>query len=434
MLGSPDESDEPTDAQLLERFSTGRDEQADRAFARVVDRHGPMVLRTCRAVLRNEHDTHDAYQATFLVLAEKARSLRVRDSVGPWLHSVAFRVSCRVRSANARRARHERAAAGTEVARGPADGTDAEERSAILHGEIEGLPDRFRTPIVLCDLEGRSHEEAARRIGCPVGTVKSRLSRGRARLRARLERLGLPGLPASAAAIGAESPLIMADPDAPGPIPTPTLGTPIAESVHHLSQETIRMMMLTKLKITGAIAVSAAALVLGSAGLAIQIPGERGAAAEDEQLRKDRVAHSRLEQAELNTLLGTWTRVSLEVDGRRPAVSDAPVTKTFLDGYRLEIRPPREGSDGPAENGPVQPLRFSINPAKAPAELTYFGDRGGLYQCVYRIDGDRLVIAFYGRSEVDRPQGFSKENAGPAPWPLVVETLERADEDESIDP
>jgi RNA polymerase sigma factor (sigma-70 family) len=180
-----------TDGQLLERFSTGRGEAAEMAFAALVDRHGPMVLRVCRARLVDPHDALDAFQATFLVLVEKARGLWVRDSLGPWLHAVALRTASCARSAAEKRRRAERRAAeGRTEADEPAPTPDPGwER--LLHEEIDRLPERYRVPIVLCDLEGNTCEEAARRMGRPVGTVKSWRSRGRDRLRVRLAKAGL---------------------------------------------------------------------------------------------------------------------------------------------------------------------------------------------------------------------------------------------------
>ncbi len=180
-----------TDGQLLERFAGRSGPGAELAFASLVERHGTLVFRVCRSVLRDEHAAHDAFQATFLVLVDKARSLRVADSLAPWLHAVAYRVALCARGAAARRRRHERASSGgmSTEATGPPD--DSKELGALLHEEIEALPERYRVPVVLCDLEGRSHDEAARQLGWPVGTVKSRQARGRDRLRARLERRGV---------------------------------------------------------------------------------------------------------------------------------------------------------------------------------------------------------------------------------------------------
>ena len=179
---------ELSDGQLLERFATDRGEAAELAFAVVVERHGPMVLRVCRSVLAETNDFDDAFQATFLVLIQKARRLWVRDSLGPWLHQVAFRTASRARRSAARRRRHEAHAA---AARAETHIVNTDDLGRLLHQEIERLPERFRAPLVLCDLEGRSLQQAARHLGWPLGTVKSRQARGRERLRDRLRRLGL---------------------------------------------------------------------------------------------------------------------------------------------------------------------------------------------------------------------------------------------------
>ena len=182
-----------TDGQLLERFAAGG-EAAELAFAALVERHGAVVLQVCRSILRDEHAAEDAFQATFLVLVRKSGSLWVRDSLSPWLHQVACRAARCARSAAARRSARERKAAGMLTGRhdrGSDVDVEGGDVSAAVHEEIGRLPERFRVPVVLCDLEGRTHEQAARHLGCPVGTVKSRLARGRARLRDRLTRRGL---------------------------------------------------------------------------------------------------------------------------------------------------------------------------------------------------------------------------------------------------
>src|SRR5262249_15369119 len=154
----------------------------------LVERHGPMVLRVCRGVLDDPHDREDAFQATFLVLLKKARALWVKDSLGPWLHQVAYRTASCARMAASCRRRHERRAAAVLKER-HVDGGN--ELGRLLHEEIERLPERYRSPIVLCDLEGCSHEQAARHLGWPIGTVKSRQARGREQLRKRLRGRGL---------------------------------------------------------------------------------------------------------------------------------------------------------------------------------------------------------------------------------------------------
>ena len=168
---------------------------------------GQSVLRVCRGVLAHVDDAEDAFQATFLVLVRKAPTLWVRDSLGPWLHQVAFRTASCARSAKARRKKHESAAANMResilVSEHAATVSDWE---PTLHEEISRLPERYRAPVVLCDLQSRSHEQAARSLGWPVGTVKSRLARARERLRSRLARRGWDGnaAPIALALKGAE--------------------------------------------------------------------------------------------------------------------------------------------------------------------------------------------------------------------------------------
>jgi HlyD family secretion protein len=189
-----------SDGQLLERFATSQGEAAELAFSALVERHGSMVLRVCRSVLDDPHASEDAFQATFLVLVAKGRTLWVRDSLGPWLHQVAHRTARCARSNAARRKRLERAASlvrSESESQIQPEPTDEIER--VLLEEIDRLPERYKAPVVLCDLEGRTHEAAARALGWPIGTVKSRQSRARERLRDQLTRRGFA--PSSSLAI-----------------------------------------------------------------------------------------------------------------------------------------------------------------------------------------------------------------------------------------
>jgi RNA polymerase sigma factor (sigma-70 family) len=178
------------DGLLLECFASGEG-SSELAFAALIERHGAMVLRACRTVLRDEHDAQDAFQVTFLALSRRAGSLSVRDSVGPWLHRVALRAAARARRASGRRREVERRAAVLVSGSASTPAPAADGLEAVVHEEVNRLPERFRVPVVLCDLEGRSLDEAARQLGCPVGTIKSRLARARDRLRGRLARRGL---------------------------------------------------------------------------------------------------------------------------------------------------------------------------------------------------------------------------------------------------
>ena len=176
-----------SDAQLLDRFLFLQGESAEVAFEALVSRHGPMVLDVCLCILRNRHDAQDAFQATFFVLASRARSIRRRDSLASWLLGVARRVAVRFKLNARRRRLHEKQAALSRT--GCED--NQSEFWPELHEEIDRLPDKYREPVVLCYLEGLSVETAALRLGCPYGTILSRLSRARDRLRGRLTRRGL---------------------------------------------------------------------------------------------------------------------------------------------------------------------------------------------------------------------------------------------------
>jgi HlyD family secretion protein len=181
-----------TDGQLLERFATDADEVAELAFSALVERHEAMVWRVCLAIVRDEHEAEDAFQATFLVLLRKARSLWVRDSLGPWLHQVACRTASYLRTTGNRRRKHERRCAQKDAARLVDVGTLRDlDLVAAVHEEVNRLPEKYRAPVVLCDLEGRTHQEAARFLGWPIGTVKSRQSQGRGLIRDGLVRRGL---------------------------------------------------------------------------------------------------------------------------------------------------------------------------------------------------------------------------------------------------
>src|SRR5262245_19364128 len=175
-----------TDGQLLHRFLAHRDEAA---FAALVDRHGPMVQGVCRRALGNTADADDAFQAAFLVLVRKATALAGRPVLGDWLHGVARRTALKARTRAARRRAKERTSAGP--AQTPEDPRN--DWLPLLDCELVRLPEKYRQAIVLCDLEGRTRDEAARQLGWPPGTVAGRLARGRALLARRLLRGTLAG-------------------------------------------------------------------------------------------------------------------------------------------------------------------------------------------------------------------------------------------------
>jgi zinc protease len=275
------------EAQLLERFLTRGDESA---FEAILRRHGPMVLGVCRRVLDDPHDVADAFQATFLVLVKKARSIRARDNLGTWLYGVARRVAVRARVNARRRNARERTgldAEGLDVDPGASRGDrlEAQELRSILDDELERLPMSYRAPVILCDLEGRTHEQAAAQLGCPVGTVKSRLSRGREWLRSRLVRRGVaPSAGLLAAALAAESAHAV-----PAELMNGTLGAAArlaagravaagasSAGAAALTKGVLRSMWLTKLKLAAAALAAVALATTGVRALVARAPAPPG--------------------------------------------------------------------------------------------------------------------------------------------------------------
>jgi RNA polymerase sigma factor (sigma-70 family) len=265
-----------TDGQLLERFAKRDAESAELAFAALVERHGPMVLRVCRAVLLDGHEAQDAFQATFLVLVRKAGSLRVRDSLGPWLHEVALRIAACARATIARRRVHERRCVAMAERSSSSRDEVSDDQDAILHEEVGRLPEGHRKAVVLCDLEGLSHEEAARQLGWPIGTVKSRQARGRARLRDRLIRRGLAPMAAALASVLSEQtakaivPAVLAESMVQLALRVglgkTTMAGLVSAPVLALVEGGLRMMMLSRVK---PIAMSILATALMATGIAV---------------------------------------------------------------------------------------------------------------------------------------------------------------------
>ncbi len=176
-----------TDGQLLDRFLLFRDAAA---FEALVRRHGPMVLGVCRRMVGDLHDAEDAFQATFLVLVRKAASVAPREAVGNWLYGVAYRTALEARARNARRRARETQGNAMAIPAAPQQ-PDWKELRPILDQELNRLPARYRSPVILCDLEGRGRKEASRQLRLPEGTLSSRLARGRKMLAGRLTRRGV---------------------------------------------------------------------------------------------------------------------------------------------------------------------------------------------------------------------------------------------------
>jgi RNA polymerase sigma-70 factor (ECF subfamily) len=183
-LTDPRAFDAWTDTQLLKRFAQRHEEAV---FAALIRRHGPMVLSVCRRVLRNSHDAEDAFQATFLVMIEKGHRLRKPELLSNWLYGVAYRTALHARQRAARRSEREREAVAMSSDSVNDPEIESRELRRVLDEELLRLPQKYRAPLVLCYLEGKTNEEAARQLGWPSGSMSYRLARGRDLLRQRLE-------------------------------------------------------------------------------------------------------------------------------------------------------------------------------------------------------------------------------------------------------
>ncbi len=262
-----------SDGQLLDRFVERREAAA---FEVIVERFGPLVWGVCRRVLRDHHDAEDAFQATFLVLARKAASIMPREKLGNWLYGVAFQTSMKARATRARRRVRERPA--REMIEPKAVPKEhADDLPSRLDREVNRLPEKYRMPVILCELQAKTHRQAAEQLGWPVGTVSGRLSRARALL---ARRLSGPGTPLTIGALG----VLLADDVARAGSPSElvrstvqaaSLGAAgqavtagmVSAEVAALTREVLKTMLLNKLKLTTAMLLVASALAAAGTSL-----------------------------------------------------------------------------------------------------------------------------------------------------------------------
>ena len=253
----------------MARYVAVRDEEA---FGELVRRHGPMVLCTCARMLRNCHDAEDAFQAVFVIMAGRRRALRRVRSLGGWLHAVAVRVSYGMLRANRLRERRLSAVARGHQAK---EGDRVRELEEVLDEELTALPAKYREALILCDLEGHTREEAARRLNTSASALAKRITRGRKLLGERLVRrgvtLGVGGLTA------ALSHCVQAGVVLPAGLTQETIriaelfvlgtriyGVPAVTKITTLARGELNRMFLTKLSTTVGIAALAAAIWLGA--------------------------------------------------------------------------------------------------------------------------------------------------------------------------
>ncbi len=364
-----------TDGELLSRFLSGRD---DAALAALVRRHAPMVWGVCRRLLRSHHDAEDAFQATFLVLVQKAATLPDRETVGNWLYGVAHQTAVRMRAMVAKRGVRER-----QVTVMPEPATAEQyvwnDLAPVLDEELSRLPDKYRVLIVLCDLEGVTRKDVARRLNIPEGTAASRLATARAMLANRLARRGIV---LSGVLLGA----VLSQQSAWASVPTTVVSSTIkaatlvaaghaaagaiSPTVAALTTGVTNAMFMTKIKSVLAV-VLIVGLALGGIGVGVGLPTTPMAAAQrpdrkklvpgDEQPDGKKFVAGDKDKEKLKEKLavqGVWTLVSREANGKVAKIEEGDVEWVFTNQFCIM-----------KERGKDRLFTYKVSPDKNPHQL-----------------------------------------------------------------
>jgi RNA polymerase sigma factor (sigma-70 family) len=337
-----------SDGQLLECYL--RDHE-DAAFGALVHRHGPMVWGVCRRLLSCHHDAEDAFQATFVVLVRKAASIVPRQMVANWLYGVAYQTALKARAAAARRRTRER-----QVSDMPEPAVEEDlwrDLQPILDRELNRLPDKYRVPVVLCDLEGKTHKQAASLLGCPEGTLSARVSRARAMLARRLARHGMALSAGSLAAVLTQN-------AASACVPTAVLSGTIkamlsiaagqaaatgvvSAGAAVLAEGVVKTMLLSKLKSLAVLLVAAGGIVYGVGTLRNVLATERQDANALREVGSSPanpgfgvVQEAQPKKTDAERIVGTWRVSQLRVNGQEQSSEAVLLRFTFSkDGTLL---------------------------------------------------------------------------------------------------
>ncbi len=385
-----------SDAELLERFVTCRDEAA---FAALIARHGPMVLSVCRRLLRHPQDAEDAFQATFLVLVRKAASIGKRELLGHWLYGVAMRVAVRARVMAAKQQTRETADM-ERIAEATPQPAETKDVSAAITEEVQRLPAKYRIPIVLYYLEGRTSAEVAGSLSCPVGTIKTRLSRAREMLRKRLTRRGLAvTTEAFSTALLAEAPAASLPPAlidsslkaamsfAAG---DGVAGGFVSAQAAALTQGVLHTMFVTKMKVVVAWVLALSLLIGGIGTFAYQL-----GATEDKAKKSDK-----------ETIQGEWKVDSAKANGQEPQGAEGDQIKGAtwtISADKITV----------TFNGEDRVSTYTVDPTAKPKAIDVMSEKEGTFKGIYKLEGDTLTIcASIQRGDNERPTAFeSKEGS-----------------------
>jgi RNA polymerase sigma factor (sigma-70 family) len=403
------------DGQLLASFIEQKDEAA---FEVLVRRHSPMVFGVCRRMVGNYHDAEDAFQATFLVLARKASSVRPRERVANWLHGVALRTAMKAKAMTANRRGREK-----QVREMPEPETTQQDRwsdlQPLLDQELNGLPEIYRLPILLCDLEGKTIKDAAQQLGWPQGTLAGRLARGRKRLAKRLANRGVVLCAGSLAAVLAQN---VASAGVPTSLMSSTVKSAsmiaagqatvagvVSATVAALTEGVMKSMMLTKLSKAAAGLVVLGVLAFGG-GLLMhhtaagqQMKSEQGDTEKQSLFMVGFVDSGTVNQprtkprTDLERLQGVWSVVSIALRGRKPSRLDRPVV-FMVDGKRACW----QASDWEMQGG------LYLDPTSKPRSYDLAMSERTI-EGIYSLEGDTLRLCYDMAAESKRPVSFKTE-------------------------
>jgi RNA polymerase sigma factor (sigma-70 family) len=415
------------DAELLRRFVGGRDQAA---LELLVRRHGPMVWGVCCRVLAVRQDAEDAFQATFLVLLRRAGSIRSGELLANWLYGVARQTALKARATARRRGARER-----QVVVMPERETGRqrppEDLLLFLEEELGRLPEKYRTALVLCDLEGMTRQEACRHLGCPEGTVASRLVRARALLALRLRRRGLV---VSAGALAATLARETASAGVPAALLTCTIkavsliaagktvdfGVCSAQAAT-LTEGVLKTMFRTKIRsalvMLGLLAPAALGTV-SSASYLLPAWGEqppRSSAKVPQNARRPSPGPVK-PRTDTDKLQGTWVVLQTRSDGENRPVPESIDARLVIDGdeFRLAFFTRPTKFEGNSMSGSLLLATFKLNAKTSPQNLDLIlskdPDAHELCLGIYQLDGDDLTICLPREKPWERrPTRFTAE-------------------------
>jgi membrane fusion protein, multidrug efflux system len=341
-----------SDAQLLDRFVSNRDEAA---FELILRRHAQVVSDVCLHMLHDLHDAEDAFQATFLALAHHAGRIAKREAVAGWLYKVAYRTALTARGRRARRRTREKligAAEDFSTASEAKSSPENQELRRVLDQEIGRLPERFRSVVVLCYLEGKSVDEAALLLGCPRGTVASRLARARGRLQLRLAGRGFAltavlTILTTADAAPRHLSLIPKLTEAAFRYTTEGAAADgvLSPRITALTEEVLRTMFLNKLKTGIVILIAFLGILLASSGLAVSLRAKAGSETDppnDGEVAKPQAADKHQEAKDKRVVEGRRT-VTVSRPIRRQAAPYQDYAGRLEARRSVEVRPAVSG-------------------------------------------------------------------------------------------